>query len=175
MTSAIDKKPRRYYKTGVSADNPEVFRLAGDRYEQDAKTEFLSGNYKQSFLDHRNAARCYKGALDKLDSNSKDVAYKKNLETMYLAARTEGRKAALYEVTEKKTPLIFRGLMRKIKGRHILASFILALFLSVPNLTGNVIGNKAFVFSVVGASFFVFGIFLSWFFVRKMILMMEKN
>ena len=175
MSKVLDRKSKRYYKTGVSADDSEVFRLTGDRYERDAKAEFLSGNYRQSFSDHRNAARCYKGALDKLGSSSKDIADRKNIEAMYLVARTEGRKAALYKATEK-TPLLFRGLMRKIKGRHILSSFVLSLFFSFPNLTGNIVGVNARGFiSFLGAIFFFTGIFIFYFYVLGKVLVNKMS
>lgn len=173
MIKALDKKRVKHYITRVSGDNSEVFRLTGAKYEKDAKAEFLSGNYRQSFLDHRNAARCYKGALDKLGSNSNDVNCKENLETMYLVARMGARKAALYNATVK-TPFLFRGLLRRIKGRHILASFIIALFNSLPSLTGNVVGISNSFTPFIGFVFFSLGLFLLYFYIKKMILIAEK-
>ena len=166
MSKILPKPKKRYFSTPVSSTDYEIFRLNGDECRNNARTEFLLGDYRRSFLDYTNAIKCYKKALDRLGTDSKDPSRK--IKREYLVMKAERRKAALYDATEQ-TPFIIRGLLRKIKGRYILIFFSLSLFFSVLKLTGNVVG-KGISSHWSGIGFFLLGVFLFYFFVRGKIL-----
>lgn len=174
MSKTSTKRKVRYFNTPVSGSNYETFSIVGDEERNKARTEFLSGNYRKSFLDYTNAIKCYKEGLDRLgtDSNVKGKI-RERIKREYLVMKAERRKAALYEATEE-TPSIFRGLLRMIKGRHILASFLVSILFFTPNLTGNVVGN-GISSHWGGIGFFLLGVFLSYFFVFGRLLISQKN
>src|SRR3989344_4847327 len=171
MSKILPKPKKRYFSTPVSSTDYEIFRLNGDECRNNARTEFLLGDYRRSFLDYTNAIKCYKKALGRLGTDSKDPSRK--IKREYLVMKAERRKAALYDATEQ-TPFIIRGLLRKIKGRHVLISFILSLFFSVLELTGNVVGN-GISSHWSGIGFFLLGVFLFYFFVFGNFLKKKKK
>ena len=172
MTKTLEKKKLKHYRTKVSSskNDPEIFGFSGEEYERAANEKFSLGKYRESFSAHRNAARCYKGALERLDADSGEY---QNVKTMYGAARRGARIAALYEATEK-TPIILRSLIRKLKGWHIFSCFIFSLFFSISNFTGQAVEWNIKGVSFVGLSLFLLGLLLSYFYTQKKILMVRE-
>ena len=172
MVKVADRKSvgRVYSAFDIYSKDPQKLRFIGEWFEGEARDEVERERYKQASKDFRRAAKFYSKASE---YSKTDDSLKSELEDLFRNALSEYKKerrmAVLYEKT-KDMNSIRRFIVRKIKGRYILASFALALFFSAPNLTGNAIGNKDFIFSVVGAVFFFIGVFLSYFFVWKNVL-----
>ena len=118
--------------------------------------------------------RCYTKALECFDENprdNKDISRRdiqKLLDESKKDSRKSYRMAALWEVTKNRNPIV-RGLIRRIKGIHVIASFILALFFVDSKITGNVVGSD-YSIPFFGMFFFFVGVFLIYFFAWKNIL-----
>lgn len=158
------EKKRKFVKTYVSGKDYKVFKLTGDEYEKSARHNASIGDYRAASIDHKNASECYREAFEKSDDSMKE-----DLHAMYvganLASKKAHRMAALYRATEKK-PFLIRGLIRKIKGEHILGIFIFSMLFSVPSITGGVTGNVKDS-SFMGILFFFIGLVCSYFLVLK--------
>ena len=167
MTLTIDRKAGKYRASDkISPNDPENLMIIGEWFEDGARRSFENGSYDEASNDYRRAAKFYDRALDHLET---DDPSRFRLRRLSRENKMASEKSALYRDTAGYS-LPVRWLMRKIKAKHILSSFIIALFFSAPNLTGNAIGNNDFIFSVVGAVFFFIGVFLSYFFVWKNVL-----
>lgn len=153
------KRPR-YYRTKVSSKDPKDFRIAGDIYEDKAKQFAKTEDYKSAWLDHKRAIKCYEKALK---SQKDNVELRELIDKTRDESEKSRRMAALYRATENM-PL--KGLIRKVKGWHILGALTLALFFSAPNLTGSVIGNSGFS-SFLGLFLFSKFLFLLYFLIKR--------